>query len=332
MLKLYNSLTREKQEFKSLKKDSVSMYVCGPTVYDQPHIGNARAVVVYDVLYRLLKHLYQEPEHKVKYVRNITDVDDKIIKAAKDNGESIAALTKRITDGFHTDMKALNCLEPDKEPTATAHISDMIKMIEKLIKNKNAYVKDGHVLFDVFSLPTINRSPLEGEQLRGLQQKASKRGGASGGNEMPPHDSLRSSTPPPGGSGNHLIQKYLIPQPRVELGRGLVGVANAAIDVSDGLLADLNHICKNSGVGASIHQEKIPVFNDKYFELAVTGGDDYELLFTAPQSARQKVQKLAKQSKTKVALIGSITRKKDLQILGRHGKPLTFKRLGYKHF
>ena len=166
---LNNSLTRQKEEFKPLKPDTVSMYVCGPTVYDQPHIGNARAVVVYDILYRLLKSLYKE----VKYVRNITDVDDKIIKAAKENGESIANLTDRITKGFHEDMKALNCLPPTEEPKATTHIPDMIKMIEKLITNGHAYVADGHVLFSVKSLQTpppnrpLNSSPLAGEVRRG---------------------------------------------------------------------------------------------------------------------------------------------------------------------
>lgn len=161
-LYLYNSLTRKKEEFKPLDEKNVRMYVCGPTVYDQPHLGNARAVVVYDVLYRLLKHLYP----KVTYVRNITDVDDKIIKAAKENSESIAALTKRITDGFHADMRALGCLDPDEEPKATGHISEVVQMIEQLIENEHAYVAEGHVLFSVKSAKDYGK--LSGKKLEDL--------------------------------------------------------------------------------------------------------------------------------------------------------------------
>ena len=148
-LSLYNTLTRRKEEFKPLDANNVRMYVCGPTVYDRPHIGNARSVVVYDVLYRLLCHLYGK-EH-VTYVRNITDVDDKINAAAKANKEPISALTKRVEDWFHADMQALGCLPPTKEPHATAHIKQMIDIIEKLIANKHAYVSEGHALFAVDS-------------------------------------------------------------------------------------------------------------------------------------------------------------------------------------
>ncbi len=146
-LKLHNTLTRTVEEFIPEDETNVRMYVCGPTVYDRPHIGNARAVVVYDVLYRLLRHLYGE-EH-VTYARNITDVDDKINKAAKERGITIQALTTEITDFFHADMEALNCLPPDIEPRATEHIAEMIAMIKRLIARGCAYEAAGHVLFDV---------------------------------------------------------------------------------------------------------------------------------------------------------------------------------------
>ena len=147
---LYNSLRAKKELFTPLNENNVRMYVCGPTVYDRPHIGNARAVVVYDVLYRLLRHVYGEKH--VTYVRNITDVDDKINAAAKANNEPISAFTERVTKWFHEDMAALNCLPPNIEPTATGHIKEMIDLIEKLIKNKHAYESEGHVLFDVNSV------------------------------------------------------------------------------------------------------------------------------------------------------------------------------------
>jgi cysteinyl-tRNA synthetase len=146
-LQLYNTLTRKKEHFAPIDGEHIRMYVCGPTVYDRPHLGNARSVVVYDVLYRLLNHLYPN----VTYVRNITDVDDKINAAAIANGEPISALTNRVEGWFHDDMAALNCLSPTHEPRATAHIKQMIEIIEKLIKNGNAYVSQGHVLFAVNS-------------------------------------------------------------------------------------------------------------------------------------------------------------------------------------
>ncbi len=144
---LYNSLTGKKEKFEPHMLGKVGMYVCGPTVYDRPHVGNARAVVVYDVLFRLLRHVYGEKN--VTYVRNITDVDDKINAAAKANGEPISALTTRITKAFHDDMAALNNLLPTHEPRATGHIKEMCSIIEKLIENGNAYVSEGHVLFSV---------------------------------------------------------------------------------------------------------------------------------------------------------------------------------------
>lgn len=146
-ISLYNSLTGKKEKFVPHTAGKVGMYVCGPTVYDRPHVGNARAVVVYDVLFRLLRHVYGEKN--VTYVRNITDVDDKINTAAKANGEPISALTTRITKAFHDDMAALNNLLPTHEPRATGHIKEMCSIIEKLIENGNAYVSEGHVLFAV---------------------------------------------------------------------------------------------------------------------------------------------------------------------------------------
>lgn len=147
-LVLHNTLSRSKEPFEPLHEGRVGMYVCGPTVYDFAHIGNARPVVVFDVLYRLLKTLYGE----VTYVRNITDVDDKIIKAAAENGEPIEALTERTTKAFHDDMAALGALAPDIEPRATEHIGDMIALIEKLEKSGHTYENEGQVLFHVPSM------------------------------------------------------------------------------------------------------------------------------------------------------------------------------------
>ena len=146
-LVLYNTATRRKESFEPLDPKRVGMYVCGPTVYDAAHIGNARPVVVFDVLFRLLRRQYGEKH--VVYARNITDVDDKIIAAAHECGEAIDALTARTTRAFHEDMAALGCLPPSVEPCATAHIPHMIAMIETLIAKGNAYAADGHVLFSV---------------------------------------------------------------------------------------------------------------------------------------------------------------------------------------
>ena len=147
-LQLYNTAHRKKEEFVPLKEGEVGMYVCGPTVYDFAHIGNARPVVIFDVLARLLRY----EGYKLTYVRNITDVEDKIIDAAAKNGESIDALTTRTTKAYHDDMAALNALPPDMEPRATEHIDGMIRMIEKLIEKGHAYEAEGHVLFDVTSM------------------------------------------------------------------------------------------------------------------------------------------------------------------------------------
>ncbi|AWK87377.1 cysteine--tRNA ligase [Azospirillum thermophilum] len=147
-LDLYNTLTRRKERFEPLRPDHVGMYVCGPTVYDTAHIGNARPVVVFDVLFRLLSRLYPS----VTYVRNITDVDDKIIDRSRDSGEPIEDLTRRTTDQYHADMDALNALRPTVEPRATHHIAHMIALIAELIARGHAYAEAGHVLFSVPSM------------------------------------------------------------------------------------------------------------------------------------------------------------------------------------
>lgn len=168
MLKLYNSLTRKKENFTPLDPKNIRMYVCGPTVYNTPHIGNARAVVVYDILFRLLQKHYGK--ENVTYVRNITDVDDKIIAAAKDRNIPISILTEGVTAGFHHDMAALNCLPPSVEPRATEYISKMITMIQTLIDRHHAYVSEGHVLFSVES--DENYGKLSGRTLEKQQAGA----------------------------------------------------------------------------------------------------------------------------------------------------------------
>ncbi|MGJ0503822.1 MAG: cysteine--tRNA ligase [Methylocystis sp.] len=154
-LKIYNTLTRKKEEFRPLDPANVRMYVCGPTVYDYAHIGNARPLIVFDVLFRLLRHLYGA-EH-VTYVRNITDVDDKINARAFERGISIRELTEETNRVFQEDVKALGCLEPTIQPRATEHIAQMIAIIERLIASGHAYAADGHVLFDVPSMPDYGR-------------------------------------------------------------------------------------------------------------------------------------------------------------------------------
>jgi cysteinyl-tRNA synthetase len=153
MLTLFNSLARHKENFIPIDESHIRMYVCGPTVYDIPHIGNARSAVVYDMLFRLLKQLYP----KVTYARNITDVDDKINKAAKEKNISIQTLATAMTEKYHSDMQALNILTPTFEPKATENIPQIIAMIEKLIANDNAYVSDNHVLFSVESFPEYGK-------------------------------------------------------------------------------------------------------------------------------------------------------------------------------
>lgn len=154
-LSLYNTLTRRKELFEPIDRTKIGMYVCGPTVYDLAHIGNARPIVVFDVLYRLLRRIYGEGA--VTYVRNITDVDDKINAAAKISGEPIASITALTTEAFHADIAELNALPPDVEPRATEHIAEMIEMIEALITSEHAYAADGHVLFHVPSFPEYGK-------------------------------------------------------------------------------------------------------------------------------------------------------------------------------
>src|SRR5688500_16456108 len=182
--KLYDTLTREKRAFQPLDPARVRMYVCGPTVYDFAHIGNARPVIVFDVLFRLLRHVYGA-DH-VTYVRNITDVDDKInARALRDFGadissgtlslnEAIRRVTEKTADQFHRDVKALGCLQPTHEPRATEFVlprsdgrADMITLIRQLIANGHAYVAGGEVLFDTASMPDygeLSKRPLDEQQ------------------------------------------------------------------------------------------------------------------------------------------------------------------------
>ncbi|MBL4613871.1 MAG: cysteine--tRNA ligase, partial [Magnetovibrio sp.] len=148
-IKLFNTLKRAKDVFVPIDEKRVRMYVCGPTVYDYAHIGNARPVVVFDVLYRLLREVYGQ-EHVI-YARNITDVDDKIINRAKESGESICDITKRTEQAFLDDMDALGALRPDIQPRATEHIANMTIMISKLVAAGHAYEAEGHVLFSIES-------------------------------------------------------------------------------------------------------------------------------------------------------------------------------------
>ena len=161
-LRLYNTLTRSKDVFKPIDPKAVRLYACGPTVYDYAHIGNARPVIVFDVLFRLLRHLYGA-DHVV-YVRNITDIDDKINARAKEEDVPIGDLTGRTTRQFHADIAPLNVLEPTHEPRATETIPEIITLIEKLTANGHAYEAEGHVLFDVPSMKDygkLSRRPLD---------------------------------------------------------------------------------------------------------------------------------------------------------------------------
>jgi len=146
-IRLYNTLTREKQEFVPQDPERVTMYVCGPTVYNYAHIGNARPAVIFDLLYRLLKLHYPA----VVYARNITDVDDKINESAAAQGVPISEISGRYADAYHADMAAVGAGTPSIEPRATEHIARMIDMIQRLIDAGNAYIAEGHVLFDIDS-------------------------------------------------------------------------------------------------------------------------------------------------------------------------------------
>jgi cysteinyl-tRNA synthetase len=154
-IRLHNTLTRAKEDFAPIDARNVRLYVCGPTVHDFAHIGNGRAFTVFDVLYRLLRHAYGAAN--VAYVRNITDIEDKINAAARKNGETIRALTERTTAAFHADMAALGNLPPDIEPRATEHIPRMIAMIATLIDGGFAYEAEGHVLFSIVAMPDYGR-------------------------------------------------------------------------------------------------------------------------------------------------------------------------------
>ncbi len=173
-LRLYNTLTRTKENFVPLDPKNVRLYVCGPTVYDYAHIGNARPVIVFDVLFRLLRHLYG-PDH-VRYVRNITDVDDKInARALRDFpelplNEAIRKVTEKTANQFFADAKALGCLEPTVQPRATEHIDGMIEMISTLIKKRHAYVAAGEVLFAVDAMADYGK--LSGRKLEDQQAGA----------------------------------------------------------------------------------------------------------------------------------------------------------------
>ncbi|MDR0552478.1 MAG: cysteine--tRNA ligase, partial [Holosporales bacterium] len=144
-LRLYNTLSGKIEDFVPITRRNVRMYVCGPTVYDKAHLGNARPAVVFDTLYRLLRILYP----KVTYVRNITDIDDKIYRAAVERGISMEELTRGTIERYRADTLALNVLPPDVEPRATEHIADIIKFIKRLVTNGSAYVANNHVYFDV---------------------------------------------------------------------------------------------------------------------------------------------------------------------------------------
>ena len=163
-LNFFNTLSNKKEQFVPINNNKVGMYVCGPTVYDFPHIGNARPLVVFDVLFRLLQGLYGK--NKVIYVRNITDIDDKIIESSKKNKKSIKELTESITKSFHKDCRYLNCLNPTFEPKATEHIKGMIDMVSNLLKNNHAYENEKHVYFSVSSFKKYGRlSNKNSEQL-----------------------------------------------------------------------------------------------------------------------------------------------------------------------
>tara|TARA_Y100000817_G_scaffold102804_1_gene80490 strand:- start:569 stop:1918 length:1350 start_codon:yes stop_codon:yes gene_type:complete len=147
-LQLTNSLTRKKEIFVPINPKKISLYACGPTVYEKPHVGNARSLVVFDVLFRVLKALYGS---NVNYVRNITDVDDKIIEASKKSKKDITEITTEITKVFHENCESLNCLKPSEEPKATEHIKEMIEMTLSLISKGFAYENKSHIYFDVNS-------------------------------------------------------------------------------------------------------------------------------------------------------------------------------------
>lgn len=188
MLKIYNSLTRQKEEFKPIHPGKVGMYVCGVTIYDLCHIGHGRTFVGFDVVVRYLRYL----GYQVNFVRNIIDVDDKIIKRAAENNESCEALTERLIGEMHADFDALNLQRPDIEPRATLHIAEIIALVQQLLDNGNAYVADnGDVLFSIDSYPEYGR--LSGQDLEQLQAGAS----VAGSGKLLAVNSCTSSIPEP---------------------------------------------------------------------------------------------------------------------------------------
>jgi cysteinyl-tRNA synthetase len=153
-LKIYNTLTGKKEPFVPIEKDRVKMYVCGPTVYDTSHIGHARSVVVFDMIFRWLTR----SGYAVTYVRNFTDVDDKIIRKSNETGEACSAITEKYIDEFHNEMDALNVLRPTMEPKATEHIDHIIEFVKKLIEKGKAYaVDDGNVYFSIDAFENYGR-------------------------------------------------------------------------------------------------------------------------------------------------------------------------------
>jgi cysteinyl-tRNA synthetase len=179
MLKIYNTLTKQKEIFKPIEQGKVGMYVCGVTIYDFCHIGHGRTFVCFDVIVRYLRHL----GYQVKFVRNITDVDDKIIRRAAENCEPISALTARMTDAMHEDFDALNLLRPDIEPRATESMDDIIDIVKRLIDNGHAYVAaNGDVMFSIDSFSEYGR--LSGQDLEQLKAGARVEVGESKRNPM----------------------------------------------------------------------------------------------------------------------------------------------------
>ena len=160
-IRLYDSMTRQKQVLQPIQPDHPRLYVCGPTVYDRIHIGNARPLVVFDVLYRLLRYRYGEAN--VTYVRNITDIDDKIIARAKEAGMDSETFAEKQIKRFREDCKTLGLLKPSKQPRAIKHIPHIVKLIESLIEKKHAYVTEGHVLFDVTSFADYGKLSRQNE-------------------------------------------------------------------------------------------------------------------------------------------------------------------------
>ena len=154
-LKISNTLSKKKELFKPINSKNITMYACGPTVYDDPHVGNARSLVVFDLLFRTLKKIYGDKN--VTYVRNITDIDDKIIDIAKEKNLPIKKITEEVTNQFHNACKDLNCLEPTVEPKATGHVDGMIKMTSSLIEKGFAYINEGHVYFSIASFKNYGK-------------------------------------------------------------------------------------------------------------------------------------------------------------------------------